>query len=176
VLSKVPQDANLILEVNGSELFRSAVFTVVMEARDPNLTGIINESIKKKRAYKGPSKNIGIDWLNDFVIFQTQLGGHHVAGISAKLASERLLSKNEKNYFDKHSTYAKSGDHLVILRYTNQKVKPSELPKLKALAQRFVEQKGLPSPAVRDKKMFLKAKTDLGFMESILKRRFMDLN
>ena len=120
VSDKVPEHANIVLKVNGAKVVRAGAFTVLMEAKDPEVIRLIEEGIKTKRSYKGPSKNIGVDWLNDFVVFTFKENKVSLTGISAHLKSKRLLYKNSKNYFDQFSAFAHDDEQIVILFNKNK--------------------------------------------------------
>lgn len=118
IFSKYPDKADFVMKINGSSLLKNIIYSTVMESRDEELIQLIDQAIHKKRKKSGKNENIGVDWLNDFLFFQSTWDGHTVQGISAVLDQPRLLTENWQNFNKGRSVYAFSDNMVVILTVT----------------------------------------------------------
>lgn len=112
----IPENSNFVTVVKGTEVLRKTIFTVLMEARDKELLAVINEEIKNKRNYKGPSKNIGLDFLNNFALFGVNELETQLLGFVIDIKNLERFNRNKANYFDSTTVFANTDQQLLVLR------------------------------------------------------------
>lgn len=142
ITRSIPENSNFVTVIKGTEVLRKTVFTVLMEARDQELIEAINEVIKTKRNYKGPSKNIGLDFLNNFALFGVYEYQTQLLGMVVDIKDFERFERNKGNYFDTTTVYANSETQLIVLRkMSGEAFKQKERVKFAQYAQKLLAEK-----------------------------------
>lgn len=117
-LLHIPADANFAMRVDGAAVAKSSLFTVILEANDPALLEIINEQIRKKREYTGPSTKLGIDFLSDILIYSIPFHSGSITGTTYHLERPDLMQKNAVNVFSNNQVYCINQNLGVVLSFS----------------------------------------------------------
>lgn len=142
IAASIPANSNFVTVVKGTEVLRKTVFTVLMEARDKELINAINEEIKKKRYYKGPSKKIGLDFLNNFAVFGVNEHNTQLIGLVIDIKDYDQFKRNRENYFDTTTVHAHTDKQLLVLRKMNgESFKRKEREKFARYAEKLLHSK-----------------------------------
>lgn len=137
-LYHVPTDATFAMRIDGTAVLKATAFSIILEANDPELIDIVNRQINVKRKRKGPSKNIGIDYLSDLVVYAMPFESGQILGFTYNLNRPDLMRKNASRALDSNEVYAINGNIAVVLSYTGKKhLLPEQKSKMIALAQKI---------------------------------------
>lgn len=125
-LAHIPENALFAMRLDGSSALKSTLFSILLEANDPEVIDVINAQINKKWKGKGKSKALGIDFLSDIVVYIFPFEGEQMLGISYNLNRPDLMRKNAKNALQAKQFFAINGDIGVILTYLGKEKLPVE--------------------------------------------------
>jgi len=140
-LAHVPENATFAMRVDGSAVLKASAFSIILEANDPDLIDVINAQINEKRKQKGKSKNIGIDYLSDIVVYSMPFKNGQIWGVTCNLNRPDLMRKNAVRVLDSNEVYSINGEIVVILRYNGAlPLKPEQKVKLIDLAKKIAFQ------------------------------------
>ncbi|MFA7273995.1 MAG: hypothetical protein WC044_09005 [Crocinitomicaceae bacterium] len=137
-LSHLPSDATFAMRIDGSGVLKSTLFSVILEANDPQVIDAINFQINEKRKSKGPSKSLGIDYLSDVLVYLAPFENGQILGINYNLKRPDLMRKNAKIALSKNQVFA-INDHLgVVLTFQGKtELSPKERVALLQLAEQI---------------------------------------
>lgn len=116
-LSHIPDNAILAVRLDGASVLKSTLFSILLEANDPEVIEVVNQQINKKWKRKGPSKNLGIDFLADVVVYVFPFEGSKVLGMTYNLNRPDLMRKNAPNALDSNQCYAINDNIGVVLTF-----------------------------------------------------------
>lgn len=120
-LTHLPENAIFAMRLDGSAALKSTLFSVLLEANDPEVIKVINEQINKKWKRKGVSKNLGIDFLSDIVVYVFPFEGEQMLGMSYNLTRPDLMRKNALRALDSDQCYSINENIGVVLTYLGKK-------------------------------------------------------
>jgi hypothetical protein len=137
-LRHVPTDATFAMRVDGTAVLKSSAFSIILEANDPDLIDVINQKINQKRKHKGPSKNLGIDYLSDLVVYAVPFENGQLLGVTYNLKRPDLMRKNASLGLDSNQVYVINENIGVVLTYLGKKrLTPNEKSKMFSLAKKI---------------------------------------
>ena len=120
-LTHLPENAIFAMRLDGSAALKSTLFSVLLEANDPEVIKVINEQINKKWKTKGVSKSLGIDFLSDIVVYVFPFEGEQMMGMSYNLIRPDLMRKNAPRALDSNQCYSINENIGVVLTYLGKK-------------------------------------------------------
>jgi hypothetical protein len=130
----VPTGYTMIARMDAKALFESSLYTLLFEARDPEVFGKVNELIEKRQADQQTALDFGIDYLSDVILFTTESGGKPVYGVLFNLSDETKFNSNFPRLMHPNQALA-SKDHVgLLLTMPGKKVNATEVQSLKAKA------------------------------------------
>jgi hypothetical protein len=140
-LVHVPQNATFAMRIDGTAVVKAAAFSIILEANDPDLIEVINAQINEKRRKKGKSKNLGIDYLSDLVIYSMPFESGQILGVTYNLNRPDLMRKNAGIVFDNNEAYSINGKIAVVLVYKGETaLEPQQKVKMINLAKKIAFQ------------------------------------
>lgn len=116
-LSHIPENSIFAMRLDGSSALKSTLFSILLEANDPEVIDVINKQINKKWNKKGVSKNLGINFLSDIVVYIFPFEGEQIMGMTYNLDRPELMRKNSKAALDSTQVYAINENIGVVLKY-----------------------------------------------------------
>ncbi len=116
-LTHIPENAIFAMRLDGSSALKSTLFSILLEANDPEVIEVINKQIEKKWKRKGVSKKLGIDFLSDIVVYVFPFEGEQILGMSYNLERPELMRKNAMAALDSTQCYAINENIGIVLRY-----------------------------------------------------------
>ena len=120
-LTHLPENAIFAMRLDGSAALKSTLFSILLEANDPEVIKVINDQINKKWKRKGVSKNLGIDFLSDIVVYVFPFEGEQMMGMSYNLKRPDLMRKNAGIALDSNQCYSINENIGVVLTYLGKK-------------------------------------------------------
>jgi hypothetical protein len=141
-LKHIPDDANFAVRIDGGSFLKTSLFSVLMESKDQEIINAFNEQINDRRKSTDKSKELGINYLSDVVLFGYREEKGEVYGLSVNLSKPKLLRKNASRALSKNQVYAIQGDVGVILSYSGAKdLTPNMRRALRSKAQKIANNK-----------------------------------
>lgn len=116
-LKHIPENSIFAMRLDGSSALKSTLFSILLEANDPEVIQVINEQINKKWKRKGVSKSLGIDYLSDIVVYVFPFEGERMLGITYNLNYPDRMRKNASLALDSNQWYAINEDIGVVLTF-----------------------------------------------------------
>ncbi len=116
-LSHIPENSIFAMRLDGSSALKSTLFSILLEANDPEVIEVINLQINKKWKRRGVSKNLGIDFLSDIVVYVFPFEEAQMLGFSYNLDKPEHMRKNASVALDSNQFYAINENIGVVLTY-----------------------------------------------------------
>ncbi len=120
-LSHLPENSIFAMRLDGSSAVKSTLFSILLEANDPEVIDVINEQISRKWKRKGVNKNLGIDFLSDIVVYVFPFEEEQILGITYNLKRPDLMRKNAMAALDSTQVYAINENVGVVLSMLGKK-------------------------------------------------------
>jgi hypothetical protein len=137
-LYHVPSEATFAMRIDGTTVLKSAAFSIILEANDPDLIDVVNRQINEKRKRTGKSKSLGIDFLSDVVVYALPFEDGQIIGYTYNLNRPDLMRKNAKRGLDSNQVYVINDKIGVVLSLSGKKrLTPSQKSKMISIAQKI---------------------------------------
>lgn len=120
-LSYIPKNATIAIRLDGRELAESTLFSIFLESKDEDVIKLLLEVAKKKSGKDGASKNFGIDYLSDIVVFQMPYKEGTIQGFTFNLINQGIFERNMAEFMKDSGGCAANSEVGMVLTYEGKK-------------------------------------------------------
>jgi len=154
----VPADYQLVARMDTETLFRSVFYTLVFEARDPEVFGKLGDFSTSKKDSRKKAMDLGIDYLSDVLVFTIPGKENPVYGVLFNLSDADKFRTNFPGLLTAGQVIANDAHVGLLLTLPEKNPAPGMMQQLKARAEKIIAHPGtieLEIPEYKKNKPFL---------------------
>ena len=119
-LNYIPSDAEVAVRINSNELIKSALFSILFEAKDEKTIQKIKAFLQQKKTKGGDIKRSDLNLFSDIVIFSTPYKSGKMIGISFNLQDGNDFEENMTPLLAENQAVKTIDNVGFILSYVNE--------------------------------------------------------
>lgn len=107
-----PNTAHAVVYMDGKQLFNEALTATFITTKDEGISSLL---LKRLTSEKRTNKRLGLDLLNEVVLFSDRYESQKITGFIFKIAQPDLWKKNSLSLRDAHTYTFESGNTAIVL-------------------------------------------------------------
>lgn len=124
----IPEDANFVMNFEVKNFIKSATYSLIFNSKDQDLLNTFDLFLSKQRKGKGKTKEIGIDFTQDIVLFGKKHKKGQVYVVLFNILSKKRFDRNIRYYLsDKQQTLRKGNIGFIATYHGKNKINKQEL-------------------------------------------------
>lgn len=134
----VPADYQMVARMNTETLFRSALYTLIFEARDPEIFEKLGDFSADKKDTRKKALDLGIDYLSDVLVFTIPGKDNPVYGVLFNLADADRFKTNFPKMLRKNQVIANNGHVGLLLMLVEKNPAQATMQALKLRGEKII--------------------------------------